>query len=78
MVEQVSTVKLRISAVLLTLIPGHEVAAAVPGIILRFKAERRGKRSGIVWFCFCNWRASDPPEVPIRYYLYLIGQYQVT
>ena len=57
---------------------GHEVAAAVPGIILRFKAERRGKRSGIVWFCFCNWRASDPPEVPIRYYLYLIGQYQVT
>ena len=46
MVEQVSSVKFSISAILLSLILGHEVAAAGPGIILRFKAERRGKRSG--------------------------------
>ena len=48
------------------------------GSYLGLKQKEEGKEVALVWFCFCNWRASDPPEVPIRYYLYLIGQYQVT
>ena len=48
------------------------------GSYLGLKQKEEGKEVVLVWFCFCNWRASDPPEVPIRYYLYLIGQYQVT
>lgn len=79
MVEQVGTIKLSIPAVFWPWSWGHEVAAAVPGIILRFKAERRGKRSGTcLVFFFLTGEHMIPQKCPSGITLYLIGQYQVT
>ena len=35
---------------------------------LGLKQKEEGKEVALVWFSFFNWRAYDPPEVPIRYY----------
>lgn len=47
---------------------GHEMAAAAPGIILTFKAGRRGERSGtcLLWFFFFKLKSKISP---ITYYL---------